>query len=313
MKKLDLVGHRFNHLTVIKKSDKKRKGSTLWECRCDCGNTILLEPYKIRRELVQSCGCSRKMKNMKDLSGKKIGRLTVLERLDKKKGSCYLWKCRCDCGNVIELPTNKLSGKHAQKSCGCVKFGHQVDLTGQKFGKLTAIEPLEKRNHGSVVWRCICDCGNEVEVAENMLVSKNTRSCGCLHQEKDSFSTYLNYIDDTCVESLRSKHLRKDNTSGCTGVRFQKGKWIAQINFQKIKYYLGSFDSLDDAIRVRKQAEHLLHDGFVACFDEWEKKLEKIRITKKSIHYILRLKTSSHVLATNNRMLTFVIEKLFEV
>lgn len=56
-----------------------------------------------------------------------------------------------------------------------------MDLSGQRFGKLTAIEPTGARTaHRSVVWRCVCDCGNEVEVGSNTLVTGNTRSCGCI-------------------------------------------------------------------------------------------------------------------------------------
>jgi len=39
------------------------------------------------------------------------------------------------------------------------------DLTGQRFGKLVAIEPTEKRVSKSVVWKCLCDCGNYHEVS----------------------------------------------------------------------------------------------------------------------------------------------------
>lgn len=54
------------------------------------------------------------------------------------------------------------------------------DLSGQRFGKLTAIEPTEKRKNGYVVWRCRCDCGSECEVAAGILASGGTKSCGCL-------------------------------------------------------------------------------------------------------------------------------------
>lgn len=36
------------------------------------------------------------------------------------------------------------------------------DLTGQRFGMLTALEALEERHQGCVIWRCQCDCGNIV-------------------------------------------------------------------------------------------------------------------------------------------------------
>lgn len=55
----------------------------MWLCRCDCGNEILLERYKIERELVHSCGCSRT--SSIDLTGKKIGKLTVIRKLNEKR------------------------------------------------------------------------------------------------------------------------------------------------------------------------------------------------------------------------------------
>ena len=93
----------------------------------------------------------------------------------------------------------------------------------------------------------------------------------------------MHYIDHTCVEVLRSKTVRKDNSSGCTGVRKQKGKWIAQINFQKVKYYLGSFETKEEAIRVRKKAEGLLHDGSSPVSNNGKRKRTKIRHGEKAI------------------------------
>jgi len=46
------------------------------------------------------------------------------------------------------------------------------------------MEALEKRDWGKVVWLCICDCGNLVEMPSNRLRTGNTRSCGCLRREK---------------------------------------------------------------------------------------------------------------------------------
>lgn len=57
------------------------------------------------------------------------------------------------------------------------------DLTGLKFGRLTAIEPAGRSKNKCIMWRCVCDCGNEVVVKSNSLNSGNTKSCGCLHKE----------------------------------------------------------------------------------------------------------------------------------
>lgn len=63
--------------------------------------------------------------------------------------------------------------------------GKPIDLTGQKFGRLTAIEMTDKRKNKSVVWKCLCQCGNTCEVAAASLRAGRTKSCGCLKQEKD--------------------------------------------------------------------------------------------------------------------------------
>ena len=54
------------------------------------------------------------------------------------------------------------------------------DISGQKFGRLTAIECVGKNRANYAMWRCRCDCGKETTVASNSLRSGNTRSCGCL-------------------------------------------------------------------------------------------------------------------------------------
>lgn len=58
------------------------------------------------------------------------------------------------------------------------------DLTGQKFGRLTAITPTDQRKSGCVVWECDCECGNKTYVALRDLKSGNTKSCGCLNKDK---------------------------------------------------------------------------------------------------------------------------------
>ncbi len=45
------------------------------------------------------------------------------------------------------------------------------DLSGQKFGLLTAMYSTERRDHrGSVYWHCVCECGNEIDVSAGALM-----------------------------------------------------------------------------------------------------------------------------------------------
>ena len=57
------------------------------------------------------------------------------------------------------------------------------DLTGQRFGRLVALNPTDKRLQTSIVWECACDCGNTAFASVKNLVQGNTRSCGCLQGE----------------------------------------------------------------------------------------------------------------------------------
>lgn len=54
------------------------------------------------------------------------------------------------------------------------------NLVGQKFNKLTVVELLPKRSHLEKVYRCLCECGKEVEIASSKLKDGRTKSCGCL-------------------------------------------------------------------------------------------------------------------------------------
>lgn len=53
----------------------------------------------------------------------------------------------------------------------------KLDLTGEVFGRLTALDA--ERIKGRWHWRCQCECGNETVVRADNLVHWRTRSCGC--------------------------------------------------------------------------------------------------------------------------------------
>lgn len=135
----------------------------------------------------------------------------------------------------------------------------RLDLTGQRFGMLTALEPAE--DIGSMTaWKCRCDCGKELVVETAHLRSGQT-SCGC----KPNWT----FIDGTFIELLRSKTIRRNNTSGVTGVCWLSRihKWEASICFKGERHYLGCYEDFEDAVKARKMAEERYHDSFVREFD----------------------------------------------
>lgn len=139
----------------------------------------------------------------KDLRGLQINHLTVLHRApNETKRTGAFWWCRCKCGKIVKIRGDQILSGRA-KSCGCyakeiaIKTGKELskkysaingrlnkkELTGQKFNHLLVLEDTGKRyksgNGTSVIWKCLCDCGNICEVTSSHLISNHTCSCGC--------------------------------------------------------------------------------------------------------------------------------------
>ena len=282
--KCDLTGRKFGKLTVLGKAGESQDHYRVWRCRCDCGKEILVNTKRLKSGTVTNCGCiprttARRGKIAEDLSGRRFGELTVLHRVENKNGRTC-WMCRCDCGKEKTVTARDLKAGKV-KSCGCRIYDrkyNQVDLSGRTFGRLTAIEPTEGRDRkGSVYWRCICICGNEMEVTEDALTQGNVKSCGCLRMENQKQISYrLHRIDGTCVEILEKRKYRKDNSSGFRGVfKTKEGKYRANIGFKRQRFYLGSYTEYQDAVKARMDAERVIHDGFLKAYYKWKKKSEE--------------------------------------
>ena len=142
------------------------------------------------------------------------------------------------------------------------------DLTGQRFGRLVVIEPLEERLGGCIVWLCKCDCGNNIKVISTNLTGVRTKSCGCLLKEKMTERDTL--IDGTDVAYIKpSRKANKNSKSGHKGVHWNKrlNKWRAEIYFKGTLHYLGLFDDIQDAIDARKRAEEELFEPMLEKYD----------------------------------------------
>lgn len=178
----DISGQRFGHLTALYRTGEKRRDIYVWRCACDCGKEKDVPISSLTGGFATSCGCAKRSYR-KDITGQVFGSLTALEPTEKRFQRSVIWRCRCVCGKECEVPTGRLiQGK--VKSCGCQsKPGTRaVDLTGQTFGRLTALYPTDKRYFHSVVWHCRCVCGNEVEASVNQLKLGTVKSCGCMRK-----------------------------------------------------------------------------------------------------------------------------------
>lgn len=210
----DLTGKKFGYLTALE--DVGVHGNTdlrSWKCICDCGEITYVGSSMLRNGHTSSCGCMGrgieylgykeerypKMKKIniriekednigamgsriyrrEDLTGKRFGKLKVLH-IDKhhKISSKTTWYCICDCGEYKIASHQTLKAKKTE-SCGCLR---REDLTGQKFGKLTALKYDKElsEDRGYTYWECECECGTIKSIALNHLKSGGTSSCGCI-------------------------------------------------------------------------------------------------------------------------------------
>lgn len=119
-----------------------------------------------------------------DLSKRKFNRLLPLFRV--KDANRTVWLCQCDCGNLIKVRGSHITTEKI-KSCGClqreISAGRYIDLTGQKFGELTALERVLLPNLNEKGWRCLCSCGKESFVRTDNLTSGTSKTCG--HSKTD--------------------------------------------------------------------------------------------------------------------------------
>lgn len=103
--------------------------------------------------------------------GERFGRLVVVERLaTTRPNRAALWRCRCDCGNERVLDTNRLrkpvrsSEHYCSMMCplyaGAKQTRAQVHV-GERFGRLTVMQRVERPRQDVAWWLCRCDCGNE--------------------------------------------------------------------------------------------------------------------------------------------------------
>lgn len=187
----NLVGDKYFLLTVLKEDHRNDK-KVWYLCKCECGNIKIVSDSNLRNGSVKSCGCLKiknRIKKAKELIGKKFNRLTVMEISNKKgKKNKTLYKCKCECGNIIEVDGYSLSSGHIV-SCGCKNNENKnalgennfKNLMGKKFGRLEVIKKTLGRDiNGAVIWECECDCGTHIKESSNTLLMNKVQSCGCL-------------------------------------------------------------------------------------------------------------------------------------
>ena len=251
-----MIGRRFGRLVVLRLDEEatqsNKRHASSYVCQCDCGTIKTIRRGNLLSGSSTSCGCLVKENGKKgaeiktiDLTGQRFGKLVITKRKEndpndpiKSHRKGVWWYADCDCGNrdVVVRGTYLRAGK--VKSCGCYnqEASHDknmIDLTGQKYGMLTVISEAtdvdrSKRVSNSILWKCVCECGNETVVSSNALRTGGTISCGCLLSKNEKL--IKNYLDKIGV-TYRQQYWFDDLRSPITG-------WV-------LKFDVAVFDKQD--------------------------------------------------------------------
>lgn len=241
----DLTGMVFGRLHVINRGDDyispNGKKYSQWWCWCDCENTIplkerniiLIKSNDMIRSRKQSCGCIQKERKQEKLKEK--------EQLKKQKE----FNKKLEKENRYDLTQ--------EYGIGYTSKGEEFWFDKEDYELIknytwyfgTKGEVIAKVNHTSLLLHRLVMNVTDFEIQVDHIK----------HKRFDNRKSQLRIVDNS-KNQMNSKK-RKDNTSGCKGVSWHKknGMWYAYINVNKKRIHLGYFHKLEEAIRVRKNAE----------------------------------------------------------
>lgn len=204
-----------------------------------------------------------------DLTGQKYGRLTVIELAERNIRGCIQWKCRCDCGNETILTTSAIRSGNT-KSCGCLHSEICRRARGIPHHKLTeTLNAIKSRcnnpnhkyyeNYGGRGIR-VCDEWNNGTAGHDRFVTWALANGYCDGLSLDRIDNNKGYSPDNCrwtTRSVQSSNKRPRNSTGVLGVYKKQGRkrYSATIGVGYKRINLGTFDTIDEATKARRDAE----------------------------------------------------------
>ena len=201
----------------------------------------------------------------RDVLGQRFGRLVALRHSDDSRNYA-IWKC--DCGSEKRIYIySVLNGD--SRSCGCLNLeliasrnvgprGH-IDLSGQRFGRLLAIEIDHTDSRSAPHWKCLCDCGNTKVVSAHSLRICSTKSCGCLQKEraKQAMTKHGQYKEKNylAANSSRRRAIKRGATVEVVDPAVVYDRDIGLCQICGLPVEDGDF-SLDHRIPLTRGGEH---------------------------------------------------------
>ena len=271
----------------------------------------ILNYVKYINRYLDFVGCSEIRFNKgraKDITGMTFGYLKAIEPTGEKERNDNVWLFECKCGNVVKLPATRVL-THNTLSCGCL-VGEALKASRKYYDGTSIVQSMTEKvesdraasGYTGVVrkrdkWQakitykgvhyslgCYYDIQDAVKArarakelvmadAQGLLdfyteLEKTFPKRPNKHTEPKKVFTSTEWVVN---DSQGSTAMRSDNTSGCKGVYLKRDKWDVRICYKSIRYILGSYADIDEAISVRRKAEQLLKEDPERFVKEYEK------------------------------------------
>lgn len=94
-----------------------------------------------------------------------------------------------------------------------------INLVGEKHGKLSVVEYLGTNKYQQRMWKCVCDCGNEVIVTSHKITTYQKKSCGCLSKKHGLSNTRLSRIFKNMKQRCYNPNNPRYNFYGGLGIK----------------------------------------------------------------------------------------------
>ena len=172
MKINDLTGKKFGRWLVLCLEQNFNRKSNRWLCQCECGIEKYINGSSLINGKTTQCNKCYHNSRFDDLTGRFIGRWTVLKRENGE------WLCRCQCGLEKSVQSSQLINGGGEGCFNCWKrLNEAEDLTGKRFGKWLVLRKDENCDKRFTFWACKCECGIEKSVYNSHLSLGKSLSC----------------------------------------------------------------------------------------------------------------------------------------
>lgn len=150
------------------------------------------------------------------------------------------------------LYSNDVKGNNSKGRL--IEIGKSLDLIGQRFGRLVAIEKIGiDQKSRSNIWLCKCDCGNYIETKSSYLTREHKKSCGCLKSE--SARKVISQVRP--IPEQQSKIHKKYN-----GYNLQGEYGIGWTNKNEIFYFdIEDYDKIKDYCWFKNKEGYIVASG----------------------------------------------------